>query len=239
MAMPAIDKIQGPGINRPDRAFLLSWKSTGSAFAPDPCQVNMYFLFFLALAYALGSIPFGVVFTRWRSRMDITKVGSGNIGASNVLRQAGPALGLATLACDMAKGALPVLGIMLILGEDSFPAQAVIALVALAAFLGHLYPLYTLFKQGGKGVATAAGCFLILSPLALAGALLIFAAAVGIFRRSSVGSLAAATSLVPLVLWRTHSLAYTGAALAIAVLIWFRHKANIRRLAAGSEPRVF
>ncbi|MBI9074299.1 MAG: glycerol-3-phosphate 1-O-acyltransferase PlsY [Desulfatibacillum sp.] len=199
----------------------------------------MYFLFFLALAYVLGSIPFGVVLTRWRARMDITKVGSGNIGATNVMRQAGPALGIATLACDMAKGALPVLGMMLVLGEESFLAQTGIALVALAAFLGHLFPLYSLFKQGGKGVATAAGCFLILSPLALAGALLAFATAVGISRRASVGSLTAAASLAPLVYWRTHSVAYTAAAFAVAVLVWFKHEANIKRLLAGEEPRIF
>ncbi|ACL04856.1 protein of unknown function DUF205 [Desulfatibacillum aliphaticivorans] len=199
----------------------------------------MYFPFFLALAYALGSVPFGAVLSRWRAGMDITKAGSGNIGATNVLRQAGPALGVATLACDMAKGALPVLGAALVLGTDGFLNQTAVALVALAAFLGHLFPLYSLFKKGGKGVATAAGCVLVLSPVALACALVVFAAVVGIFRRVSLGSLISAASLAPLVYWQTHSLPYTGAALAVTILVWFKHEANIKRLIAGEESAIF
>jgi glycerol-3-phosphate acyltransferase PlsY len=123
------------------------------------------FLLLLLGAYLIGAIPSGVILTRIAGAGDIRQAGSGNIGATNVYRVAGRRLGIITLVCDALKGVLP-LAALLALGGRS-PAQ--LALVAAAAFLGHCYPVYLGFK-GGKGVATALGIFLVLSPLSVLGA---------------------------------------------------------------------
>lgn len=190
------------------------------------------------LAYLSGSIPSGAILTRWRAKFDITSVGSGNIGATNVLRQAGPALGIATLAADMAKGAFPVFLAFLLC--QSPPGREIwMAVVAVCAFCGHLFPVYSRLKKGGKGVATAAGCVLVFSPQALAAAFLVFAVCVAVSRRASVGSLAASAALCPAVFLFTGQAAFSGAVFIMAVLIWVRHKDNIKRLLARKEPRIF
>ncbi len=148
-------------------------------------------------------------------------------------------LGVATLACDMAKGALPVLAAWLLLKDGDPVFQWVIALTGLVAFLGHLFPVYTGFKQGGKGVATAAGVFLIIAPMALVGSLVVFALAVGISRRASVGSLAASASLCPLAYWYYQLPNYPILAGVIGVLVWIKHRENIKRLFSGQEPKIF
>ncbi len=186
------------------------------------------------LAYLSGSIPSGTILTKRRAKMDITAQGSGNIGATNVLRQAGPALGIATLVADMAKGALPVLAATHICQSSTW-----IAVTAVCAFLGHLYPVYTMFKKGGKGVATAAGGTLVFAPLAMGASLLVFAAAVGISRRASVGSLAASAALCPTVILVSGSWPLFSASIVMTILIWIRHRDNIKRLLAGEEPRIF
>ncbi len=139
----------------------------------------------------------------------------------------------------MAKGAVPV-GIGLILfGKDGNMAQAVVFLSALAAFLGHLYPVYLGFKSGGKGVATAGGCFLALSPGALAAALGMFLAATVLSRRVSAGSLAAAAALPVAVFFVEKSAALALGTLVFTIFIILRHRENIIRLANRSEPPIY
>ena len=188
----------------------------------------------IVIAYFFGSIPFGAIIAQSRAKIDIREQGSGNIGATNVLRQAGPALGLLTLAADMAKGAIPVAIALLFFHEDILTG-----VVAASSFTGHLHPVYTGFKKGGKGVATAAGGALVFAPAAVGISFLLFAVVVGASRRASAGSLAASAALAPAVFFIYGSPALTGASLFMAVLIWVRHKDNIKRLAAGEESKIF
>ena len=198
----------------------------------------MEIIFLTCLAYILGSVPCGLLLAKAFASEDITAKGSGNIGATNVRRVAGNLPGFLTLAGDMMKGAIPVYLALSLTDPDGMRSQICIALVSLAAFTGHLYPLFMKFQKGGKGVATAAGCFLVISPSALVIAMLAFIMVVWLTRRVSAGSLAAATAL-PLAVWISlGSEIMTGCALIIAVLICHRHKDNIRRLANGTEPRV-
>lgn len=183
--------------------------------------------------FAIGGIPSGLWVVRWRTGTDIRRQGSGNIGATNVRRVAGLLPGLLTLAADAAKGAVPVgCARMLLPGQDAYTA-----LVALAVFTGHLYPLYSRFKGGGKGVATAAGALLVMSPAGWVVTLLVFVLSICVSGRVSVASLSAA-AVLPLALWRaTGSATYGLAGVAMAVFIWWRHRTNIRRLLDGTEPR--
>jgi len=187
------------------------------------------------LAYLLGSIPWGLVLTRLFAIADIRRHGSGNIGATNVARVAGPALGLATLVGDFLKGWAPV-----VLASDlDLPqagAEVYGAALALLAVLGHLFPIYTRLRGGGKGVATAAGGFAALAPLAVLIALVVFVLALALTRRVSAGSLAAAAALPPAVLSTTGSAVFCAGAVIAATLIFIRHAGNIRRLLAGTEP---
>lgn len=181
-------------------------------------------------AYLVGSIPVGIVIAGITGK-DPRKSGSGNIGATNVLRTAGKAAGIATLLGDAAKGFLPA-GIALFIGEPPY----VVALAALASFLGHLYPLYLRFK-GGKGVATALGIYLALSPLAVAIAAVIFFASLFRWRYVSVSSLAG-TGLMPLVLYGLAAPeVYVYLALVIGLFVYVKHRDNIERLRAGKENR--
>jgi acyl phosphate:glycerol-3-phosphate acyltransferase len=189
-------------------------------------------------AYLLGSIPWGLVLTRTFTTVDIRRSGSGNIGATNVRRVAGTPLGVLTLIGDLLKGALPVYGAVLF--SPAPPgADVYVAGVALAAFAGHLYPVYLRFRDGGKGVATALGCFLVISPVSLLISLLVFIMILCWTGRVSAGSLAAAAAL-PVAVWEsTGSGVLTGCALIVAAGIGIRHRANIRRLLAGTEPSVW
>jgi acyl phosphate:glycerol-3-phosphate acyltransferase len=188
------------------------------------------------LAYLLGSIPWGLVLTRVFTAADIRRLGSGNIGATNVARVAGPFWGLATFGGDFAKGWAPVaLAFFLDLPQGALEPYAVA--LALLAVLGHLFPIYTRLRGGGKGVATAAGGFFGLSPPAVLIALGVFGLALALTRRVSVGSLAAAAALPLAVFGVTGSAVYGGGAAIAAVLIFMRHAENIRRLRAGTEPR--
>jgi acyl phosphate:glycerol-3-phosphate acyltransferase len=187
-------------------------------------------------AYLLGSIPWGVVFTRVFFGIDIRGKGSGNIGATNVGRVAGMKLGLLTLFADAAKGALPVWLAILIGNPGGWPDGFYPGLVASGAFLGHLYPCFLGFN-GGKGVSTAAGCFLVISPVAvfISAGLFLFVSV--LTKRASTGSLASA-AILPLLVWITrHNMALTACAAAFFVLIAIRHKDNIRRILSGTEPR--
>ena len=182
------------------------------------------------VAYLLGSVPFGLVIARAFGLGDIRKVGSGNIGATNVLRTGNKVAALLTLLLDAGKGALAVLAARWMLGEEA--AQ----IAGFGAFLGHCYPLYLGFR-GGKGVATYLGTLLALAwPLGLL-ACATWLVAAAVTRISSLSALVAA-ALAPL--WAL-ALGWSGLAVALVgmgALIFLRHRPNIRRLLAGEEPRI-
>ncbi|MFO1141297.1 MAG: glycerol-3-phosphate 1-O-acyltransferase PlsY [Amaricoccus sp.] len=182
------------------------------------------------LAYLLGSIPFGVLITRALGLGDLRSIGSGNIGATNVLRTGNKGAAAATLLLDGAKGAVAVLLARHFAGETA----AMVA--ALAAFLGHLFPVWLGFR-GGKGVATFLGVTLALCwPAGLAACATWLATAL-LFRFSSLAALAAAASgPVWLALFGRGDLVPLG--IALAALVFVRHHANVRRLLDGSEPRI-
>jgi glycerol-3-phosphate acyltransferase PlsY len=189
------------------------------------------------VAYLLGSIPFGLLVGGVFGGKDVRRVGSGNIGATNVSRVAGPFAGILTLVLDAAKGSVAVLTAAR-LTEDSATWMMVAGLLAL---LGHCYPLWLHFK-GGKGVATAAGVFLVLCPLALLSALTIFILVVIFWRFVSLGSLAAAAAIPLLVyfLWAPHHappLVVIFGSLAISSLVIYKHDANMQRLVTGTEAK--
>ncbi|MGH9141197.1 MAG: glycerol-3-phosphate 1-O-acyltransferase PlsY [Vicinamibacterales bacterium] len=181
-------------------------------------------------AYLIGSIPFALILAqRWGA--DPRQVGSGNLGAANVMRASGLAAGLLVAVLDMSKGAASVwLALQMGDGRD-LPAAA-----GFAAIIGHIYPIWLRFR-GGKGVATACGVFAILSPLAIPPALAIFAVAVWLTRYISLGSVLASMALPPLAYALGNSTPVIIAAAAAAALIVFRHRSNVRRMWTGTEPR--
>jgi glycerol-3-phosphate acyltransferase PlsY len=183
-----------------------------------------------ALAYLVGSIPFGVLIARALGLGDLRKIGSGNIGATNVLRTGNKRAAAATLLLDAAKGTVAVLAARHLAGETA-------AMVAgLAAFLGHLYPVWLGFR-GGKGVATFLGVLLALAwPVGLL-ACATWAAVAAAFRYSSLAALAAAAS-APVWLLLLGPRQAVWLALALAALVFLRHRANIGRLVEGTEPRI-
>lgn len=189
-------------------------------------------LVFLLAAYLIGAIPGGIVLTRLVGSEDIRQAGSGNIGATNVYRVAGRKLGVATLVLDALKGVLPV-GAALAVFPESLGS---VALVAAATFLGHLYPIYIGFK-GGKGVATALGIFLVLSPKSVLVALLLFVLLVWKWRYISLGSVCAAAVAPLLVFYFERSTPLFLVTLFIGGMVILRHRANIERLIAGTENR--
>jgi acyl phosphate:glycerol-3-phosphate acyltransferase len=182
------------------------------------------------LSYLLGSIPTGYLLGLYAG-VDVRKTGSGNIGATNVARALGKMRGVLTLLADAAKGAVPVyIATQLDLGEMSA------AIVGAAAFLGHLFPVYLKFK-GGKGVATAVGVLFALAPMAALVLLAVFAAALLICRMVSLSSIAAALA-APIAVWLFHyPLLYTVLAAFLSIMVIVRHRSNIQRLLAGTEPR--
>jgi glycerol-3-phosphate acyltransferase PlsY len=152
---------------------------------------------------------------------------------------AGPGLGILTLAGDILKGAFPVWLAASMTTPNEVWGALFIALVAFAAFMGHLYPVYMKFKGGGKGVATAAGCFGVISPVALVILILVFIMFVCWSNRVSLASLAAA-AVLPVAIWKaTGSGVLLGCAVITAIFIYFRHADNIKRLLAGTEPLIW
>jgi glycerol-3-phosphate acyltransferase PlsY len=189
-------------------------------------------LFLLLLAsYLVGAVPTGIILTKLTGGEDIRKVGSGNIGASNVYRTAGRKLGLLTLAGDCLKGVVPMLIAMLF----SFQG-AELALVGLAALLGHCFPVYLGFK-GGKGVATALGVFLVISPGSVFLMLSLFLVVLGKWRYISLASISCAAAIPYSILLLERSLMVFLVASLISVLVIWRHKENIERLLAGTENK--
>ncbi len=183
-------------------------------------------------AYLFGAIPFGLLFTRWLRGRDPRQHGSGNIGATNVLRTGGRAIGLLTLVADIGKGALPVAwGIYHAAGET------LIGFTAVAAFLGHVFPVYLRFR-GGKGVATMFGVLLPWQPWMAVIAFSVWLLALGIWRYVALSSILAGFSL-PLSAWLLHaSGACMSASLLFCLLMLMRHHGNIRRMLSGTEDQV-
>jgi glycerol-3-phosphate acyltransferase PlsY len=189
-----------------------------------------YLLAVLLASYLLGSIPFGLVLTRLAGLGDIRRIGSGNIGATNVLRTGNKALAAATLILDGAKGAVAVLVAQRLYGPDA-------AIVAGAgAFLGHLFPVWLKF-HGGKGVATTIGIFLAIAwPVGLIACAVWLLVAL-LFRYSSLAALVAVAA-APVAAWFLANHQTAGLALFLAVVVWQRHHENIGRLLKGRESRI-
>jgi glycerol-3-phosphate acyltransferase PlsY len=181
--------------------------------------------------YLAGSVPFAFLLAR-RAGIDVRRVGSRNVGAANVLRSTGIGRALLVTVLDVGKGAAAV-GIV----YASTGRTGMAALTGAAAVVGHIYPVWLRF-HGGKGVAVAAGVFAMLTPIATAIALMFFLVIVSATRYISLGSVAATLALPP-VAWLTGAPgAVVGAASGTAALILFRHRANVRRLTAGTERRI-
>jgi acyl phosphate:glycerol-3-phosphate acyltransferase len=186
----------------------------------------------LILAYCVGSVPFALLMARRWGADDLRRVGSGNIGAANVLRASGVRAGMLVALLDIAKGAVSVGLAMRLSSDASAPAAA-----GLAAIVGHIYPVWLRFK-GGKGVATACGVFSVLTPYAALPAFLLFLATAWATRYVSLGSLVATIALPAIAYAIGAPVASLAAACAAAVLILFRHRGNLVRLRAGTERRL-
>ena len=182
----------------------------------------------IVAAYALGSIPIAWLVVRRSAHLDLRRVGSGNVGATNALRATTPAIGLLVALADAAKGAVAVW-----LARRTHASDGVVALAAVASVVGHVAPIWLRFR-GGKGVATASGAFAVLAPIAAAAAIAVFIVVVWSTRIVSLGSLAATLALVGAAAWHEPTLV-TQAAAAVAAVIVLKHHANITRLRAGTE----
>ncbi len=190
----------------------------------------------IIFAYFLGSIPWGLLLTRCFSSVNILKQGSGNIGATNVKRLVGWHFGLMTLVGDVLKGLVPVFLARGMLGVEGIGSQLLLYIVALSSFLGHLFPIYLKFKNGGKGVATTFGCFLVLSPWACLASLMTFIVVICISNRVSIGSMCD-TAVLPIAVWIETGLPVPAVCTVIfAIMIFLRHKDNINRILRGTEP---
>jgi glycerol-3-phosphate acyltransferase PlsY len=185
----------------------------------------------VAVAYVVGSIPFAFLLARRRG-VDLRRVGSGNVGASNVLRTSGVTNAVAAMLLDGGKGALAVLVAQRLTVGEATPIAA-----GIASIIGHIYPVWLRFR-GGKGVATAAGVFAVLTPVALAIASAVFLFGVWATRYISAGSIAAAITLAVVAAASDVPGAVAAGAIVAAVIIVHRHRANLARLLAGTERRV-
>src|SRR4051812_7983323 len=182
-------------------------------------------------AYCIGSIPFALILARrWGS--DLRAVGSGNLGAANVMRASGVIAGVLVALLDVGKGAASVW-----VAARAGDGAGLPAVAGLAAVIGHIYPVWLRFR-GGKGVATACGVFSVLTPLAVPPALAIFAAVVWVTKYISLGSVVATMALPPIAYALGSPAPVVGAAAAAAAIIVFRHRSNVLRLWSGTERRV-
>jgi acyl phosphate:glycerol-3-phosphate acyltransferase len=188
-------------------------------------------LLFVIGAYLIGSIPVGVILSRLKGK-DPRGVGSGNIGATNVMRAAGKVLGIITLIGDALKGFIPTF-----LALHAGLPEHTVAAAGFAAFLGHLFPLFLGFK-GGKGVATALGVYLALCPLAILGSFIVFVLVLAKWRYVSAGSIAG-TALMPLFLYALKKpQMYIALSVVLGVMIILKHWGNMKRLVSGTEHRL-
>jgi acyl phosphate:glycerol-3-phosphate acyltransferase len=192
-------------------------------------------------AYLLGSFPTGYVLMRVFRRQDVRALGSGNIGATNVLRSGGTALGAATFVLDTLKGAAAVYlgGVIAVLMHSPASLRNMQALAALCAVLGHMFPIWLNF-DGGKGVATGFGVFLVAAPVAALAAIALFFLVAALTRYVSLASIVGAASF-PIFAWFTvkgdRPAFYIAVQVAVAALIVVKHRQNIRRLLSGTESR--
>lgn len=182
------------------------------------------------VGYLLGSIPYGILLTRMMGLGDLRSIGSGNIGATNVLRTGSKKAAALTLILDAAKGAVALLLARLISGEDA------VQVAALFAMLGHCYPVWLKFK-GGKGVATFLGIMLALAWPVGIGCCLVWLFAAGVTRTSSMGGLAAASASTFLLVGLGYGYALL-LGIALTILLYVRHRSNIIRIRQGTEPRI-
>ena len=188
---------------------------------------------FVFLAYLLGSVSFSILVVRLIAGKDIRQEGSGNAGATNVLRNHGAKAGILVGILDVGKGAAAVFAMRAITRDPRYLAAAAVAVV-----LGHVFPVFFRFR-GGKGVATTVGAFLVLAPGATAVVMGLFAVVVALTRYVSLGSILASTALPPVALLLFHAPdAVVLAAGAVALLVLFKHLENLKRLAAGTERKV-
>ena len=195
--------------------------------------MNAPALLLVVVGYLLGSLSFAVLLVRWRTGKDIRAEGSGNAGASNVLRAHGKGLAILVALLDIAKGTAAVLLVRLVTGDPRYAAAA-----GLAAILGHVFPLYYGFR-GGKGVATAVGAFLALAPFAILLCLAVFLLIVAATRYVSLGSVVSMVLLPPMAGLLFHApRAVILAAAATAVLVVLKHLENLKRLARGEERKL-
>ena len=184
----------------------------------------------VGIAYLLGAIPFGYLLVRWKTGGDVRAKGSGNIGATNVMRTTGRVAGIATLLLDIAKGYAAVWVAGRLTGHDT----VWMSWAALAVVAGHAYPVFLRF-QGGKAVASFVGAFLCLTPWALAVEVIVFVAVVAWTRHISMGSIVGAATF-PLAVWLVTKMPVPALAAAIGgAFIIYRHSNNIKRLRAGTE----
>jgi glycerol-3-phosphate acyltransferase PlsY len=185
----------------------------------------------LIAAYLVGGIPFGYLLVRWKTGEDVREKGSGNIGATNVLRTTGRAVAVATLLLDIAKGVFAVW----LADKLSGGSPVWMSLAALAVMAGHAFPVFLKF-QGGKAVASFIGAFLYLTPIPMIAALVVFVIVVAATQQISMGSIVAAGSL-PLATWLIEHPPWIVvlATLVAAVFIIYRHRANIERIRSGTE----
>ena len=185
----------------------------------------------LPIAYLLGAIPFGYLLVKWKTGADVRAAGSGNIGATNVMRTTGRAVGVVTLLLDIAKGYLAVWTAGRLTGQEALW----MSLAALAVMAGHAYPVFLGFK-GGKAVASFVGAFLCLTPWALGAELIIFVVIVIWTRHISMGSIVWAATL-PLAVWLVMQGPWpaVGASVIAGAFVIYRHSSNIQRLRLGTE----
>ena len=189
-------------------------------------------IFIALFGYLLGSVPTGFLLAKFFSKVDPRKMGSKNIGATNIFRTAGKGLGILTLVGDVLKGIIPI-GIAIQLSVSDLW----LAGVGLSTFLGHIFPIFLGFR-GGKGVATALGVYLVISPIAVLMEFLLFAGLVWKWRYISLGSISCATTIPILIaFFRSDSQAYFILSVIIAALILYRHQENIVRLLQGTENK--
>ena len=190
---------------------------------------TLLFIFILIVIYLIAAVPTGIVLARVMGYEDVRDKGSGNIGATNVYRVAGKLPGVLTLVGDILKGFLPLLACKTWLT----PTPTQLGIACAVAIVGHCYPVYLKFR-GGKGIATALGIFLVISPAAVLGAAIVFGVAIAITRFISLGSVLAAMATPLLVLMLNEPQPIFLATLFIAALIVWRHRSNIKRLLDGS-----
>jgi glycerol-3-phosphate acyltransferase PlsY len=194
---------------------------------PDLQDLSLVFI-----AYLIGSIPFGLLISQAVGRVDIRRYGSGNIGTANVLRIVGKRAAALTLLGDLLKGFLPALAALLLGGSE-----LLVASVGIAAVLGHNWSIYLRFS-GGKGVATTFGALLAMTPLPALLGFLVWFGILLIFRYTSLAAMVASVCIPPVIFFSTGSGPYFIFSLLAALLIFVRHRGNIKRLWVGTEHRV-